>query len=570
MSKIAITDADYDGKLLGLIEHMKTTDTFSDYNYEGSAIRSILRVLALHASDSALYANLTFNERYIKTAEIRANVVSAAQDNHGYISNSVVCSKTFADITVRVDSSLSEVTLRKTSVFVGVKDGQTIAFSPSIDYQTAVVNGIAQFKSITLLQGTWKVITKDIDSQRVQKILIDDDRVDITTIRTIVSGTDGNEEYTRYRNAFDLGVDQRIFFISIDRDEKYIVELGDGVLSKKPSNGIIYLQYLATDGSDGNGITKVTPLTTIGDSSDITVTLLQPSANGSEKESIDSVKLNAPLSYGSGGLAVVANQYKPIVREIYPSSDVACWGGEDNIPKKNGYVMISVKPENGAKLTNEEKLYLVNALKGRNVGSITPIIVDPSIIYLRLAFKQYWDPRLTASSESAMKTVVTNSIRAWESINIKKFQRNFDPLFLSNYVNDADRSFVSNSMLIDLEIKFDVLNNVTSTIRFNKKIEKDSVYVDGIRFGTIEYYARDLNGKLQLFSANNNLIINADVGEVNYETGLCSLYLPNGFMGQSRIIATPSDNDLIFDVLRNEIIEISDIKVEMKIRRVEK
>lgn len=572
MSKIAITDADYDGKILGLIEHMKASEGFKDFNYEGSAIRSLLRVLALHASDSALYANLTFNERFIKTAEVRANVISAAQDHHGYVANSAVSAKTFADITVRIESGVTEATLRKNSVFVGIKDGQSYTFSPNMDYQVQVVNGIAEFKGVVLMQGTWKVMTKDIDSARVQTLTIEDDRVDISTLKVYVSNSNGGgfEEYVRYRNAFDLGPDQRVFFVYVDRQENYGIELGDGVVSKKPESGTIYVQYLATSGQAGNEITKLTPLSPVEGSLDMTVVLSQPSANGTAKESIESVKLNAPLSYGSGGLAVVASQYKPIVKEVYPSADVAAWGGEENIPPKNGYTMISVKPLNGSKLTDAEKSYLVGVLNNRNVGSITPIIVDPSIVYLRVMFRQYWDPRLTANSESAMKTVVVNSVRAWESANIKKFERNFDPLMLSNYVNAADRSFISNSMLVDLEVRFEIVNNVTSTIRFNKRVVEDTVRIEGIKFGSLSYYAVDVAGKFSLYSASNDLLILSDVGEVDYETGLCSLYLPNGYTGSAYVVATPYGNDLVFDVLRNQIIEISDIQVEMKTRRVDK
>ena len=92
------------------------------------------------------------------------------------------------------------------------------------------------------------------------------------------------------------------------------------------------------------------------------------------------VKFNAPLQYGAQDRAVTTTDYETLTKSIYPNAlSVSAWGGEDDETPRYGIVKIGIKAASGSTLTNQTKSDIVNDLKKYNVGSVTPVIVDPEI-----------------------------------------------------------------------------------------------------------------------------------------------------------------------------------------------
>ena len=74
-----------------------------------------------------------------------------------------------------------------------------------------------------------------------------------------------------------------------------------------------------------------TTAATISGITDVTTATVSVASGGSEPESIQSIKLNAPLDYASQGRAVTPEDYKSIIPKVYPNTkSVQVWGGEDN------------------------------------------------------------------------------------------------------------------------------------------------------------------------------------------------------------------------------------------------
>ena len=93
---------------------------------------------------------------------------------------------------------------------------------------------------------------------------------------------------------------------------------------------IVILNYVITNKREANGASSFSAPSTIDGVSTITLTTVANASGGSEPETLNSIKLQAPLDYASQGRAVTAEDYKVYVRKLFPNTQaVSVWGGED-------------------------------------------------------------------------------------------------------------------------------------------------------------------------------------------------------------------------------------------------
>lgn len=560
-NKTHISESDYDGILLGIAEHFKNDPTFKDYNFEGSGLRALLRVLALHSSDLSLSANLTFNERFIKTAEIRGNAAANSGDQ-GYVPHSKVCSNALCVITVETDlAEGTEVSISRTNTFLGVKDGRAFTFSPDQTYTSTVSNGIVKFENVNLKQGVWAAQTYNIVGTGIKSLKIDNPNVDVTTLLVDYRPSlESNEieSYKRYMSLFDLGPDEAIFYLSLGRDELYTMEFGDGILSKNPEEGVIVAQFLYTEGSVANGIKNLTPSTVIAESARIKVTLSEPTFGGGDAESIESIRQSAPLYFGSRGVAVTEDQYKPIVREVFPQADVLSWGGEVNDPPKNGFVFVSVNPADGETLTESQKELLKQYLDGRNVGSITPIIVDPEYFYINVETTVVWDPKYTNLRSTDLERLAKDSITDWSVNNLELFKRDFDLLSLAEYIKTVERSFVTNYTNVKYEKTKVNADAGVYEFNFYRSFDATSLVVSGVE--------TTLGASVSITTKDDSLYIGSErVGGFDSTTGFVSIKIPEGYAAPTlSVVVTPNGSNQNVKVGTNQILKIKNVTVTME------
>ena len=99
-------------------------------------------------------------------------------------------------------------------------------------------------------------------------------------------------------------------------------------------------------------------------SGSITVNTVSAAANGSDIESVDSIKYFAPRIYSSQYRAVTARDYEAIIQSIYPNTEsVSVVGGEELDPPQFGNVLISIKPKNGDFVSDFDKQQILSKLK---------------------------------------------------------------------------------------------------------------------------------------------------------------------------------------------------------------
>ena len=102
MGLVNFSNLDFNQVKTSLKEYLKANSTFTDYDFEGSNLSSIIDVLAYNTYITSYNANMVANEVFIDSATLRENVVSLAR-NIGYVPKSRKASR--ATISFFVDCS---------------------------------------------------------------------------------------------------------------------------------------------------------------------------------------------------------------------------------------------------------------------------------------------------------------------------------------------------------------------------------------------------------------------------------------------------------------------------------
>ena len=103
--RITASELDFDNIKTNLVAYMKATDTtFNDYNYEGSAMSTIIDVLAYVTHINSMNANFALNETFLDTSQLRSSVVSHAK-LLGYTPRSISPSTAVINMTMNYDAT---------------------------------------------------------------------------------------------------------------------------------------------------------------------------------------------------------------------------------------------------------------------------------------------------------------------------------------------------------------------------------------------------------------------------------------------------------------------------------
>ena len=152
------SNLDFDQVKSTLQEYLKSNSNFTDYDFEGSNLSTILDVLAYNTYITSYNANMVTNEVFIDTATLRKNIVSLAR-NIGYTPRPRQAAR--ATVSFFVDCSgitpvPASLTLKKGPVAASASafGGQSFIFSILSDITVSVLDGIATFDDVEVYEGT--------------------------------------------------------------------------------------------------------------------------------------------------------------------------------------------------------------------------------------------------------------------------------------------------------------------------------------------------------------------------------------------------------------------------------
>ena len=577
-----LNQLDFGNIKTALKEYMRSQTDFTDYDFEGSALAQLIDVLAYNTYYTAFNTNMVVNEMFLDSATLRDNVVALAKQL-GYRPKSATASRAVVSATLRYTSPNAPATalLRRGKAFTALFDNTVYQYSVLDDVRVPVNNGIAVLENVEIFSGNIVTDYHTVNtSLRNQRFLLNNLNIDTTSIRVKVfqsAQSTAFELYDYAENILNVDPGSKVFFLTEIEDENYEIKFGDGVFGRKLENGeYVEISYLTTSGPDTNGA-KVFSFNGVLEDPDVTsqtlnalsvtltnLTTVEASAGGENSESLDRIKFNAAKNYATQDRAVTAEDYKAIVRNLYPSvADITAFGGEEDSPPEYGVVKIVVKPKYATALTSYTKKDLETKLKKYSVASVTPKIVDPSILYVEMTSNIYYDTNLTTYKSDKIKSLVIKNIEDYiELSDTEKFNGKFRYSKFTGVIDDSDTSIMSN--LTSIEMRKDFYPALNSKFYYeicfkNPIVSDDEPTIRSTGFTVREYpldtvYIEDRMGKLVLYKLDSvtgdKQVLNANLGEIDYGTGELRMYdliIVKGSFNDDKIEirAMPAQNDIV-------------------------
>ena len=584
-SYVQVSNLDFQDIKIALKEYLRAQSDFTSYDFEGSAMNVLLDVLAYNTYYTAFNANMVVNELFLDSATLRDNVVALAKQL-GYKPKSKTAPK--AKITFEVDypqSAPETAVLRKGTGFTTVFDDTLYTYVAVEDQTAPVENGTAYFNDIEIYEGTLITNTFIVSSATPQRYILQNNGVDIDSIRVRVYNSNQSTAFSWYEYADNiLNVDptSKAFFLEEIEDERYELFFGDGVLGRKlENNEKIEVTYLVTNGEDTNGARNFTYNGVLQDlfggtgyPTLVSIISTEPSNGGAGIESISKIKFNAPKFFATQDRAVTASDYGAIIRNLYPAiSDIITFGGEEDEPPEYGKVKIVVKPENAATLSTTTKKDLTAKLKKYMVASVTPEIIDPSILYVEVTSQIYYSLTKTTQRPEQIRAKVVTSVENYlKQAEVEQFNGKFRYSKFVSTIDNADISISSNTTSITLRKDFIPQINSTSYYElcyqnvFDKDCEGSTVASTGFKvseFPTYTVYFEDRDGVIVLYRIDNltgeKITLNDSLGTVDYEKGEIKLYdltIVQGSFGDNKIEVRVRPKNLDIVALREVYLDV--------------
>jgi hypothetical protein len=583
-NKLVVSDLDFDNIKSNLKTFLQDQPEFSDYNFEGSGFSVLLDVLAYNTHYLGFNANMLVNEVYLDSADIRKNIVSLAK-MLGYTPSSVKAPA--ANISIVVNNATgSSLTMDKGTTFTSTVDGTTYQFVTNQVSTITPLDGVYRFTDIIIYEGTLVTYRYTVDSSDVdQKFIIPSVNADTSTLKVTVQNSSVDTTSSVYSLATgvrSLDNTSKVYFLQETDTGKFEIYFGDGVLGKKLSDGnIVILEYVVTNKEESNGASAFTLSSTIDGFSDVSITTNSVAQGGSEAESKESIRFNAPLQYTAQDRAVTSTDYETLVRSLYPNAlSISAWGGEEDETPVYGVVKISIKAASGSTLTNQTKTEIVNSLRQYNIASVRPVIVDPETISVILNSTVRYDSKLTTKTAATIKSDVISSLTNYNTNILQRFDGIFRYSKVTGLIDDADASIVSNITTVrvrksftpsfNTSTRYDIyfrnafynphtghnaaMGGILSSSGFIIDGNTNEMFLDDDGSGNIRRYYFD--GGVRVYANNTQ-------GTVNYTTGQVTLNSLNitsvsNIRGSAstviEITVVPNSNDIV--PVRNTIVEI--------------
>ena len=415
--KLNISELDFAKIKENLTGFLSSQAEFVGYNFKGSSFDVLLDVLAYNTHYNAFYANMVANEMFLDSATLRNSVVARAK-HLGYLPRSAKGSKSIVTLTITPTDSPAVISIPKNTQFQGEVGGVSYIWCTQNSHSVNInANGVYTVADVTLTQGipsTFRYTANTGDTD--QRFLLPNANTDTDQLTVTVQVSAADTDSTVHTKANDITTinsTSTIYFLEEAEDGKYEIQFGDGVLGKAVSNGnIIILSSLICDANATNDAKSFSVVSEVGGYSNVKVETTSTATGGAPAADIDEIKFNAPKSYESQNRCVTIFDYVTTIKSDYTGADaVVAWGGEDADPPVYGKVYVAIKPTSGAVLTESAKTLVKDTiLNKRNIVGISPEIVDPDYMYLKVNSTVKYDSGRTTNSASVLKSTVSTAV----------------------------------------------------------------------------------------------------------------------------------------------------------------
>ena len=598
MPLVNFSNLDFDQIKESIKDYLRANSNFTDYDFEGSNLSTIIDTLAYNTYITSYNANMVSNEVFIDSATLRENVVSLAR-NIGYVPRSRKSSKSIVTFSVDVSNTTAvSVTLKAGAVLssrsTSSNKTKTFVFSIPNDITVPVDStGNATFDSISVYEGTYINQKFTVDgSNPNQKFILPNSGIDTDLISVTVKDTESStvsRKFELFASLFEVTSSTRAYFIQEIEQERYELLFGDGIFGVKlEDQNFIEASYITSNGEEANNISNFQFIGNLVSnngsaiSSGVSViTTDSVSGGGKAIESVESIKKYAPQIYASQNRAVTAADYEGLIPQIYPEAEsVSAFGGEDLTPPQFGKVFISIKPFNGVFLSSGVKQNIQQQIKKFSVAGIRPEIIDLKFLNVEADCEVYYNPNL-ASSASFVQNVVTQNITTYsDSSELNQFGGRFKYSQFQRVIDNSNESITSN--ITNISIRRDLVAQLNQFAEYELcfgnqlfvkslgyNIKSSGFVVSGIS-GTV-YLGDKPNSDLKkgsvfLFRLNSPtepIIVKQNVGTIDYVKGEVKLNPIN-------IISTVVNHnsplvEISTNPLSNDVIGLQDLYLQLDV-----
>jgi len=602
-TQIRIVETDYDQILQNLVEFMKADPTFADYDFAGSGLRLLARVLAYVTFYNNYYLTAAVNESFLDTAQLRSSVASHTR-MLGYDIKGTQSARLVTNVAVSLaNTQPATTTLPKLTQFSLSANGAFTFYTLSdITLTRNLTTNLYEAANVEIVEGKPLTYRFTVDlSNPLQKFVIPNANIDYTTISVRVQASAGSNSATNYSKATNyltIANTDPVFFVQESYNGFPELKFGNGVVGKALENGnIIIADYLVSRGEAANNLRG--PFTVASANVDsflsgtTTVDANTASTGGSDFESLDNARFLAPLTYQAQNRCVTTEDYKAAILAEYGSQIAAInvFGGEQgnpNDPQERpiyGRVFIALKPKIGLRFTDiTRKAIETNVIRPRSIVGVIPEVIDPDYIYIVVSTSVRYDTRDTTRTSLQLETAIKNSVSEFAQSSVEKFDTAFRFSKLVRAIDRTDDAIVSSMTRLDLEkriypvlgasnqfvLKFNapVRQNGGSVILENTSYRFDYKDDSGTTYANCFFVEESGAVHVSRRSGNTVFTVKSNIGTLNLDTGLLILtnFQPEAIEGDeifTRIRITPAVNDFVPRLNQLFTLDAVDINVQL-------
>ena len=523
---LTITSTNFDEIVGGLRQFLAANPDFQDYDFEGSALATITDLLGYNTYFESILLFQVANESTLDTAQLRNSVVSRSKMMNYMPTGAQGATATIQIAFEPMDDAIIEIP--KNTIFTSSINGIDYTFVNVKPYFANTDNDFTVEMDIQESIPLEHRFTVDTNSN--QRYILPNINIDTNNISVYVQ----NVKYEKAQHITDINKNSLIYFFQENYDNQYEIYFGDGVLGKPVENGdVILIEYYVNHGIEGNGASVFTPPATISGINTFTVSTISSAKNGVDIETLESIKFNAPKTYTTQNRAVIAEDYRQMIRERFPFlTSVRVWGGEENEPPRYGQVGIATYPN----LTLSQRRDLTNYLTSKNIVTAIPFFLDPTFLFITPNIVVKYNPDNPVLESDDLLTRISNAVLNYEQIVLNTFNNTFYKSQLSEAISRVDTSIISVNIDIQLQKKFNPAIGRKST--YNLSFHNPFNFIENSNLSLIssnQFSDRknqnlqlddDNQGNIRTFNINpdnNKIYHNLSAGEIDYSQGNLTL-----------------------------------------------
>ena len=561
--RLNVSDLDFQNIKTNLKTYLNSQEAFQDYNFEGSALGSLVDLLAYVTHYNAINANLGINETFLDTAQSRGAVVGHARQL-GYTPQSARAPR--ATLSISGVASIPNNYQVKTTI-----NGRQYTFR--------TIQAYTNLTQVDVYEGALKSVEYIYSALSNEKFIIPDADVDTSTLKVTVKAAAGSsdiENYSAVRSILNVTSTSKVYYLNENPDGKFEISFGDGVIGRALEDGnIITATYIVTNKTAANNASLFTVV-----SGNAVLTTVMNAAGGAEKESLNSIKYAAPLSYTAQNRAVTPDDYKAIIIEAFSNVGyISCWGGEDNNPPDYGKAYICIKPSQGATLSQRERDQIINTIvRPKAIVSVTPVLVDPDYTYISLEVFFKYDSSGTILSSKEISDAVAASINTYNSSDLAKFDTVLRHSKLLRTIDSTDNSILNSTARVYMKKRFVPVINTEQLVQLNfagpiyeSTSDEPIIYkCSSFVYSGQSCYLQDklntdgLTRRVQIVKGSGaaQIVVVDNIGSITAEGITLRKFNPDSFTGSYiEVTVIPNSNDIA--PKRNGLVEIDTADVSI-------